>query len=75
MDIETLGFLGFVFAVTSLGAMAYEHRADVLHGSYLDGCAGEDPINSARRLWTPSIMDRLRWKVRRIIQVAFMFAA
>jgi hypothetical protein len=35
MTIETIAFLGFVFAATTLAAMAYERRMDVLYGPYL----------------------------------------
>jgi hypothetical protein len=37
MTIETIAFLGFVFAATTLAAMAYERRMDVLYGPYLEG--------------------------------------
>ena len=37
MTIETIAFLGFVFAAITLAAMAYERRMDVLYGSVLRG--------------------------------------
>jgi hypothetical protein len=40
MTIETIAFLGFVFAATTLAAMAYERRMDVLYGPYLEGRTG-----------------------------------
>jgi hypothetical protein len=66
MDIEILGFLGFVFAATSLVAKAYERRTDVLHGSYIEG----PEYHPARELWAPSIIDRLRWKTQNMIYLA-----
>ena len=40
MTIETIAFLGFVFAATTLAAMAYERRMDVLYGPYLERRTG-----------------------------------
>jgi hypothetical protein len=74
MDIETIGLLGFVFAAVALAAMAYERRMDVLHGSYLEDIAAEEPRHSARRLWQPSVTDRLRWKTRNVIYLASIIA-
>jgi hypothetical protein len=68
MDIEILGFLGFVFAATSLAAIAFERRMDVLHSSYLED------RNSARELWTPSVIDRLRWKAQNVMYLASIVA-
>jgi hypothetical protein len=70
MDIEILGFLGLVFALTSLSAIAYERCTDVLSGSHLEGGDGSEPGHSARQLWEPSLIDRLRWKTQAIIYVA-----
>jgi hypothetical protein len=66
MTIETIAFLGFVFAATTLAAMAYERRMDVLYGPYLDCRAGGHVRLSTKRFWKPmhSAVDRLRWKVR-----------
>jgi hypothetical protein len=74
MDIETIGFLGFVFAAVALAAMAYERRMDVLHGPYLEDRTAEEPYHSARRLWQPSVTDRLRWKTRTAIYFASIIA-
>ncbi len=60
MDIEVFGFLGFVFASTAIAKMACEHRKDVLRYR-------ERQDHSARQLWTPSIFDRVRWKIRNLI--------
>jgi hypothetical protein len=74
MDIETIGFLGFAFAVVALAAMAYERRMDVLYGSYLEDSPAEEPRHSARRMWEPSIIDRLRWKTKNVIYLASIIA-
>jgi hypothetical protein len=74
MDIETIGFLGLVFAAVALAAMAYERRMDVLHGPYLEDRTAEEPHHSARRLWQPSVTDRLRWKTRTVIYFASIIA-
>jgi hypothetical protein len=37
MEIEIAGLVGFVFAVTTIGALICEHRTDVLHGAYIEG--------------------------------------
>jgi hypothetical protein len=68
--IEALGFAGFVFAATSFAAIAYENRMDVLRTSCLKDCAEVEPRRSARPLWTPSIIDRLRWRVEGVIDLA-----
>ena len=53
MTIETIAFLGFVFAATTLAAMAYERRMDVLYGPYLERRAGGHVRLSTERLWKP----------------------
>ena len=74
MDIETLGFLGVIYAAASLAAIAYEHRMDVLHGSYLESRAEAEPDHHAQRLWAPSVIDRLRWKARDVVYLASVIA-
>jgi hypothetical protein len=69
-DIEILGFVGFVFAAASLAAIAYERWMDVLRGSYLEDRAADEPRHSARQLWAPSVIDRLRWKAQNVIYLA-----
>jgi hypothetical protein len=73
-NIETIGLLGFVFAATALAAMAYDRHMDVLYGSYLEDRVAGEPRHSARQLWEPSIIDRLRWKARNVIYLASMIA-
>ena len=69
MTIETIAFLGFVFAATTLAAMAYERRLDVLYGPYLEGRARGRARLTAKLFWKPvhSAADRLRWKARGMI--------
>ncbi len=74
MDIETIGFLGFIYAAASFAAIAYEHRMDVLHGCYLEGRAETEPDHHAQRLWVPSVIDRLRWKARDVVYLASVIA-
>jgi hypothetical protein len=74
MDIETIGFLGFVFAAVALAAMAYERRMDVLYGCYLADRSAESPNHSARRLWQPSVTERLRWKTRNLLYLTSIIA-
>ena len=72
MIIETIAFLGFVFAATTLGAMAYERRMDVLHGPYIEGRMVADAGIATERLWQPlhSVADALRWKARNVVYLA-----
>ena len=75
MTIETITFLGFVFAATTLAAMAYERRMDVLYGPYLERRAGR-VHPSIHRFWKPvhSAVDRLRWKARGMVYLASVIA-
>ena len=76
MTIETIAFLGFVFAATTLAAMAYERRMDVLYGPYLEGRAARRVHLSTQRFWKPmqSAVDRLRWKARGMVYLASVIA-
>jgi hypothetical protein len=76
MTIETIAFLGFVFAATTLAAMAYERRMDVLYGPYLEGRARGRARLTAKRFWKPvhSAADRLRWKARGMIYLPSVIA-
>ena len=76
MTIETIAFLGFVFAVSTLAAIAYERRMDVLYGPYLEGRARARVRRSAERFWQPvrSVADRLRWKARGMVYLAAVVA-
>jgi hypothetical protein len=47
MTIEIIAFLGFVFALTSLIAKAYERRQDVLYGPYIQGRNPRHPFENA----------------------------
>jgi hypothetical protein len=72
MDMEILGLLGSVFAAAALAAIAFERRMDVLHGSYLERLGAQ--CHPARQLWTPSAIDRLRWKTQNVIHLASIIA-
>jgi hypothetical protein len=76
MTIETIAFLGFVFAATTLAAMAYERRMDVLYGPYLERRTGGRVRPSMHRFWKPmhSAVDRLRWKARGMVYQASVIA-
>jgi hypothetical protein len=76
MTIETIAFLGFAFAATTLAAMAYERRMDVLHGPYVEGRARARARLSTERFWKPvrSAADRLRWKARGMIYLPSVIA-
>ena len=76
MTIETIAFLGFVFAATTLAAMAYERRMDVLHGPYLESRATGRARLTAKRFWKPvhSAADRLRWKARGMVYLPSVIA-
>jgi hypothetical protein len=76
MTIETIAFLGFVFAATTLAAMAYERRMDVLYGPYLEGRTGRHVRLSTGLFWQPlhSAVDRLRWKARGMVYLASVIA-
>jgi hypothetical protein len=76
MTIETIAFLGFVFAATTLAAMAYERRMDVLYGPYLEGRARDRARPTPERFWKPvrSAADRLLWKVRGMVYLPSVIA-
>jgi hypothetical protein len=67
MDISgVLGIFGFVFAVTTTGALVYEHQTDVLHGPFIEGrmparafAAMFDPVRAA----LDDAMEHVAWKV------------
>jgi hypothetical protein len=76
MNVETIGFVGFVFAAASLAAILYERRMDVLHGPYIQGRAERNLVLLVERFLTPiqSAAERLRWKVRPMIHRASIIA-
>ena len=71
--LEILGILGFVFAVTALGFLVYEHQTDVLHGPYIEGRARQRNIaaiwDPARALAEP-VIARLNWQARHVVYLA-----
>jgi hypothetical protein len=68
MIIEEITVLGFVFAATTLAAMAYERRMDVLYGPYLQRRDDRTDISTGQ-FWKSiqSAVDRLRWKTRNML--------
>ncbi len=73
MDIETIGFLGFVFAATSLGALLVEWRTDVLR--YVEA---RQPRHAVDMIRVPqslrALADRLRWSTRNAVYLASIAA-
>jgi hypothetical protein len=63
MTIEMIALAGFVFAATTVAAVAYERRMDVLYGPYIEGRSGR-ASTSIERFWKPvrSAVDYFRWK-------------
>ena len=76
MTIETTALLGFVLAVTTLAAAAYERRMDVLYGPYVEGRAGGLAGVSTDQFWKQVYLavDRFRWKARNIVHLASLIA-
>jgi hypothetical protein len=76
MTIDTIAFLGFVFAATTLAAMAYERRMDVLYGPYLEGRTGRRVRLSTERFLKQvhSAADWLRWKARGMVYLTSVIA-
>jgi hypothetical protein len=75
MIIEEITVLGFVFAATTLAAIAYERRMDVLYGPYLEGRANRMDF-SAGQFWKPinSAVDHFRWKARNMLYLTSVIA-
>ena len=75
MTIEMIALAGFVFAATTVAAVAYERRMDVLYGPYIEGRSGRAGT-SIERFWTPmrSAADYFRWKAGIFSCLAVMIA-
>ena len=71
--MEILGIVGFVFAVTAVGALVYEHQTDVLHGPYIEGRTRPHRVAAS---WQPAralvgaLIERLNWNARHVIYLA-----
>ena len=71
--MEIIGLVGFVFAATAAGVLAYERQMDVLHGPYIEGRARP---RSVAAIWDPMrafvepLIERLNWNVRNAIYLA-----
>jgi hypothetical protein len=75
MTIEEITVLGFALAATTLAAMAYERRMDVLNGPYVGGRADRTDL-SVGQFWKPihSAVDRFRWKARNMLYLTSVIA-
>jgi hypothetical protein len=76
MEIEIIGLVGFVFAATSLGALVYERRMDVLYGPYIETRKERRAAFLAGRIWKPArlLADQLRWRARNMVYLASIAA-
>ena len=76
MIVETIAFVGFVFAAVTLAAIHYERRMDVLHGPYIQGRAERGVGLSLVRFLTPIRLaaDRLSWKAGPVVYLATIIA-
>ena len=75
MTIEEITVIGFTFAATTLAAMAYEQRMDVLYGPYVEGRADRTDF-SVGQFWKPihSAVDRFRWEARYMLYLTSVIA-
>ena len=69
--MEIIGLVGLVFAATALGALAYEHQTDVLHGPYIEGRVQPRTLDL---IWDPlrPLADRLSFKARNVVYLALL---
>ena len=77
MDIEIIGIIGVVglaFAAATLGLVAYERHMDVLYGPYIDGRNKYPRFGSVLKPPHP-LIDRLRWKMRGMVNLTSMTAS
>ena len=77
MIIETIVLTAFVFASTTLAAVAVERRMDVLHGSYIEGRDAANPAMVALAgFWRPmrEAAEGFRWKARNVAYFASVIA-
>jgi hypothetical protein len=72
MSIEMIGFGGFVFAFTTIAAILYERRMDVLHGRYVEQFAEQD--RKKMPILAPVIADHFRWRARNMIYLTSIIA-
>jgi hypothetical protein len=71
--MDVLGILGFVFALTATGRLAYERQSDVLHGPYIEGrvrTRGLASIICLMRAVVNALMEHLNWQARNAIYLA-----
>jgi hypothetical protein len=75
MTIEEITVLGFAFAATTLAAMAYERRMDVLYGPYVAGRADRTDLSAGRFCKSiHSAVDRFRWKACNMLYLTSVIA-
>lgn len=72
-SLAIFGILGLAFATTTSGVLVYEHRSDVLHGSYIEG--REQPrvvaaIFDFARAIAEATFEHLNWKTRDAVYLA-----
>jgi hypothetical protein len=69
--MEIIGLVGLVFAATALGAIAYEHQTDVLHGPYIEGRVQPRTLDA---IWDPlrPLADHLNFKARNVVYLALL---
>jgi hypothetical protein len=72
-SLAIFGILGFAFAATTSGVLVYEHRSDVLNGSYIEG--REQPraiaaILDFARAIGEAMVEHLNWKTRDAVYLA-----
>jgi hypothetical protein len=74
MNIETIAVVGFFFVATTIAALVYEYRMDVLHGAYIEGFEQRSDIAMKRLVLAPALVDHFRWKARGMIYLGSVIA-
>jgi hypothetical protein len=74
MTTEIIAIVSLVFVATSIAALVYEQRMDVLSGWYIErsdrhGHLLNDPLRSL-----PAMVDHLRWKTRSMIYLTCLIS-
>jgi hypothetical protein len=72
-NLAIFGIMGFAFAATTGGALVYEHRSDVLHGSYIEGHEQSRIIAAIvdfARAIGEAFFEHLNWKTRDAVYLA-----
>jgi hypothetical protein len=72
-SLAIFGIMGFAFAATTGGALVYEHRSDVLHGSYIEGREQPRAVSATfvfARAIAEALVEHLNWKARDAVYLA-----